>query len=281
MSSRLSYGARPSGGGKGVAEAVRNNAALLTLYIDGLWFGDDDAEALGHALAGNTSLERLDLWQCSFGARGLRGIAEALKSSNTIKCIFLASTINIGDAGAEIMADLLSSTSSLKHLWLTSCGIGAPGSTSIAKALKTNTSLKKLFMSHNKRIGDAGAVALADALTTTTSLTCLWLNNCRIGEQGALALGRALGANLALPLDFPLNSTNDDDIPGVRPEAARVRALVLLRREKLLAFGMAMIKRLGGGPSAEEASTSSSWERSTFHYMCKDVFRLVGDAYVD
>jgi Ran GTPase-activating protein (RanGAP) involved in mRNA processing and transport len=278
-SHRLSYRARPSGGGKGVAEAVRNNAALLILDIAGGWFGDDDAEALGHALAGNTSLTSLDLSDCSFGARGLKGIAEALKSSNTIKHIVLLGTINFGDAGADIMADLLSSTSSLEHFWMTSCGIYAPGLTSIAKALKTNTSLKTLFMCNNDGIGDAGAVALADALATTTSLRCLWLDHCDIGEQGALALGRALGANLALPLDFKF--TYGDDIPGVRPEAARVRALVLLRREKLLAFGMAMLKRLGGGPSAEEASTSPSRERSVFHYMCKDVFRLVGDAYVD
>jgi Ran GTPase-activating protein (RanGAP) involved in mRNA processing and transport len=277
-SHRLSYRARPSGGGKGVAEAVRNNAALLLLNINGGWFGDDDAEALGHALAGNTSLTSLDLSECSFGARGLRGIAEALKSTKTIKNIDLFSMFNIGDAGAEIMADLLSSTSSLESMVLFGCGIGAPGSTSIAKALKVNTSLKRLSMSCNERIGDAGAAAFADALTTTTSLTSLWLNRCGIGKQGGLALGRAVGANLALPLDFEL--TYVDDIPGVRPEAARVRALVLLRREKLLAFGMAMIKRLGGGPSAEEASTSPSRERSTFHYMCKDVFRLVGDAYV-
>jgi Ran GTPase-activating protein (RanGAP) involved in mRNA processing and transport len=276
MSSHLSYGIRPS---EGVAEAVRNNAALSMLDINGDWFGDDDAEALGHALAGNTSLKSLDLWQCSFGARGLKSIAEALKFSNTINDIHLDIMKNIGDAGAEIMADLFSSTSSLEWLTLFGCGIGAPGSTSIAKALKVNTSLKRLCMSHNERIGDAGAAALADALTTTTSLTRLWLDGCRIGEQGGLALGRALGANLALPLDFEF--TYGDDIPGAKEEAARVRALVLLRREKLLAFGMAMLKRLGGGPSAEEASTSPSRERSTFHYMCKDVFRLVGDAYVD
>ena len=251
------------------------------LIITGGWFGDDDAEALGHALAGKKSLKMLVLKRCSFGARGLRGIAEALKSSKTVRDISLLSTRNIGDAGAEIMADLLSSTSSLKSLSLIGCGIGAPGSTSIAKALKINTSLETLCMSCNWTMGDAGAAALADALASTTSLTRLWLDHCGIGEQGGLALGRALGANLALPLDFPLTSLSGDDIPGAEEEAARVRALVLLRREKLLAFGMAMIKRLGGGPSAEEGSTSPSRERSTFHYMCKDVFRLVGDAYVD
>jgi Ran GTPase-activating protein (RanGAP) involved in mRNA processing and transport len=282
MSSSLVYYVRPSGGAKGVAEAVRNHTALEFLFIRGGWFGDDDAEALGHALAGNTSLLLLHIsGDCSFGALGLRSIAESLKTSKTIRRINLTTVRNIGDAGAQIMADLLSSNSSLEQLYLAVCGIGAPGSTSIAKALKVNTSLEELEMSCNRRIGDAGAAALADALTSSTSLTSLWLYGCGIGEQGALALGRAVGANLALPLDFQLTAPFDEDIPGAQEEAARVRALVLLRREKLLAFGMAMIKRLGGGPSAEEGSTSPSRERSTFHCMCQDVFRLVGDAYVD
>ena len=276
----LRYDACPSGGTACVVEAVRNNAALERLSISGGWFGDDDAEAIGHALAGNKSLKDLDLENCSFGARGLRSIAEALKTSNTIEQFLLTFLVNIGDAGAEIMADLLSSTSSLQCLLLIDCNIGAPGSTSIAKALKINTSLKELCMERNARIGDTGAIALADALTTTTSLTSLWLTYCGIGEQGGLALGRALGANLALPLYFQLSSPFGN-IPGVREEAARVRALVLLKRQKLVAFGMAMIKRLGGGPSAEEGSTTPLRERSTFHYMCKDVFRMVGDAYVD
>jgi len=261
-----------------VAEVVRNNAALTTLSIHDRWFGDDDAEEIGHALAGNKSLKELDLEGCSFGARGLRAIAEALKTSNTIQNFCVTTSYNIGDAGAEIIADLLSSTSSLQFLSLVDCNIGAPGSTSIAKALKINTSLKDLDMSFNDRIGAAGVIALADALATTTSLTSLWLEDCGIREQGGLALGRALGANLALPLDSQLSPYN---IPGVRKESARVRALVLLKRQKLVAFGMAMIKRLGGGPSAEEGSTTPSRERSTFHCMCKDVFRLVGDAYVD
>ena len=86
---------------------------------------------------------------------------------------------------------------------------------------------------------------------------------------------------LSLWMDFHLSiiTKSDDDTPRIREEAARVRALVLLRRQKLVAFGMAMITRLGGGPSAEEGSTTSSMEASVFHHMCKDVFRMVGEAY--
>ena len=69
-------------------------------------------------------------------------------------------------------------------------------------------------------------------------------------------------------------------ISGVtRAEAVRVRALVLRRREQLLAFGMALLERLGGGTDEKARSTRSSTRRSAFHGMNKDVFKLVGEAY--
>ena len=72
---------------------------------------------------------------------------------------------------------------------------------------------------------------------------------------------------MALPLHCRLIS----GIDGIQEEAGRVRvrALILSRREKLVAFGMGMIPRLAGANGA-------------FHdCMCKDVFKLVGEAYGD
>ena len=103
---------------------------------------------------------------------------------------------------------------------------------------------------------------------------------CDISEEGALALGRAWGSNLALSMDFHLQAGFDlNDL--VRDEAVRVRAFVLRRRELLLALGMAMLERLGGGTKEQARSTRSSTRRSVFHGMNKDVFKLVGEAYGD
>ena len=56
---------------------------------------------------------------------------------------------------------------------------------------------------------------------------------------------------------------------------------MLLRRELLLAFGMAMIERLGDGIEVQAGSTTESTSMSAFHRMNKDVFKLVWEAYGD
>ena len=104
-----SFSRRPAEGEMGVAEYVRSNPGVNSLYISGGWFGDDDAEELAAALAHNTSLKKLALSRCSFGGRGLRGITEALKTSTVIEELDLCG-LQIGDAGAELLADLLVST---------------------------------------------------------------------------------------------------------------------------------------------------------------------------
>jgi len=56
---------------------------------------------------------------------------------------------------------------------------------------------------------------------------------------------------------------------------------LLLGRELRLAFGMAMLERLGGGTEVQAGSTTESTSKSAFHRMDKDVFKLVGEAFRD
>jgi hypothetical protein len=79
---RIILGFVAARGAMGVTVYVQTNPGLEELVIYGGWFGDDDAEELGAALAHNTSLKKLSLY-CSFGAR-VRGITEALKTSTVI-----------------------------------------------------------------------------------------------------------------------------------------------------------------------------------------------------
>jgi Ran GTPase-activating protein (RanGAP) involved in mRNA processing and transport len=278
-------------GATAIATALKTNTSLkeLSIFYDDI--GDAGAEIMADSLLSNSSLEGLCMGDCDIGAVGVKAIARALKTNTSLEELTISDN-DIGDDGAEILADLLLSNSSLEFLLMANCGIGAIGATAIAQALKTNTSLMDLGIAHNN-IGDAGAAALADALASTTSLKRLFL--CLRGKEmkEALALGRAWGANLALSLDFGLDACDVEYTARVREEAGRVRALALLRREKLVAFGMAMIKRLGGGTAKQvrptntleyflfniTALTRSSREASVFHHMCKDVFRMVGEAY--
>ena len=260
-----------------MAEILRTRPEVDKICIYNDWFGDDDAEELGPALACNTSLERFILCRCSIGARGLRSIGGALKVNETLEALAL-NNIDIGDAGAEIMADALVSNSSFTDLGLHTCGIGAVGLKAIAKALEINTSLNLFAFSYNE-IGDAGALALSDVIASKKTLFCAYLWACSVGEQGATALGRAWGTNLALPLICAVVMGVD----GVHEEAERIRGLVLERRDKLVAFGMATIPRLGGirAANAGPNTRSSTSKVCAFRFMNKDVLRLIGEAYGD
>ena len=278
---KLAFYNRPATGETGVAETLRNRSDLDKILIYGDWFGDDDAEELGAALASNTSLIQLFLNSCSIGARGLRSIGGALKVNETLTALILTD-IDIGDAGAEIMADALVSNSSLSCLDLDSCGIGAVGLKAIVKAYEISASLTCMVIINNKNIGDAGASVVTDFLATTKSLELLNLSGCGISEQGAMAIGRAWGTNLALPMKFNFFFL-DRDAFGVYQEAERIRGLVLERRDKLVAFGMATIPRLGGirAANAGQKTRSSTSEECVFRFMNKDVLRLIGQAYGD
>jgi hypothetical protein len=272
---------RPRVGEPGMAEILRDNKAPKILGIQGAWFGDDDAEELGAALEENECADTLFMHGCSFGLRGLRSIVEGIKKSRKMRIrVFAMNSINLGDAGADILTELLISNPTLTMLGASKCDIGAAGFLSLSnalKTLKTNTWLTYLEMCDSK-IGATAIHTLLKDFTHPMQLRELLVHGCGIKEEEALALGRAWGANLALSLDFRLDAGDDNTI-RIREEAGRVRALALLRREKLVAFGMAMIKRLGGGPAEQARSTRSSREASVFHQMCEDVFRMVGEAY--
>jgi Ran GTPase-activating protein (RanGAP) involved in mRNA processing and transport len=248
-------------GARTIADALKINTTLEYFNIAGNMIGHAGAAALAGALAVNSSLKQLNASDCGIGAVGSRAIADALKINTCLESLGLSFN-RIGDAGAVALAGALAANSSLKELDVIDCGIGAVGSRAIADALKINTCLELLDLGVNE-IGDAGAVALADALGTTTSLTeYLYLNFCDIGDEGALALGRAWGSNLALSMDFNLDTGSEDNC--TRDEAVRVRACVLRRRELLLAFGMAMLERLGGGTEEQAGSTIESTRGSAY-----------------
>lgn len=215
-----------------MVDTLRNYSAdvlLKGIHIYGGWFGDDDAEELGSALARNTPVDELRFEGCTFGARGMGGIAKALKINTTLTNIFLNSIEGVGDFGAEIMADALASSSTLESLNLSGCGIGALGSRAIFIALKVKTSLKTLCMANNN-IGDTGATALAGALTSNNSLTTLNLFSCGIGPLGSRAIADALKINTSLKtLVIDFNDVGDDGAIALAEALVWTKSLTELR----------------------------------------------------
>ena len=244
----LRFDSPPAEGAPGVAESVRTNTGLEQLTILNPWFGDDEAEELGAALANNTSLKKLEMMSCKkLGARGMRCITEALKTSTVIECLELYEVGETGDAGTEALADLLVSTSSLTNLSMNDCGIGEAGATAITNALKTNTTLTGLNISNNA-IGDAGGAAFADALAVNSSLKALQAGLCGIGTVGSTAIANALQTNTTLEaLAMGSMEIEDAGVAVFADTLAKTKALTFLQvgtysgigEEEALALGRA------------------------------------------
>jgi len=192
----LEFEARPGEGMTGVAESVRIHNDLDDLFISGGWFGDDDAEELGAALAQHKYLKVLCLRGCSFAERGLRCIVKALKINTVLELsVEFCPFFKTKGSCAEIMSDLLrESSSSLERLHLSGTSFDEFGWIVFFNALKVNTSLKKFGIMLGD-IGNASGEAIAGALVANTSLKELSLTRCNLGAPALKAITNALTIN--------------------------------------------------------------------------------------
>jgi hypothetical protein len=150
-------------------EKMRAGVTDLRYSLAGEGLDDNDARVLAEELKVNASITTLFLDRNEIGAAGAQAIAEALKVKASLTELSLGLN-QIGAAGAQAIAEALKVNASLTKLDLNSNEIGAAGAQVIAEALKVNASLTALDLSNN-HIGDAGAQAIAEALKVNASLT--------------------------------------------------------------------------------------------------------------
>jgi Ran GTPase-activating protein (RanGAP) involved in mRNA processing and transport len=145
------------------------------------------------ALASNTSLQKINLWDNKIGDEGVRSLASALKVNNTLRCINLYGN-TISKVGAQFLSEALMVNTSLDNMNLHSNSIGEDGVQSLATALQVNSTLKSINLSGNQ-ICAVGTKVLAKTLMANIMLEDLNLNNNMIGDEGAQSLGDALKVN--------------------------------------------------------------------------------------
>ena len=97
---------------------------IRCLYVYGNNFGDKGASHLAEALS-HTSLQEINISYCGIGEDGMEAISSALKTSTTLKCLYVYRN-NFGDKGASHLAEALSHTS-LQKVDISYCGIGEDG----------------------------------------------------------------------------------------------------------------------------------------------------------
>ena len=208
-------------GTKHLSQALYANTSIKTLNLSGNHVDDEGAQALAEMLGGNgaessetfnTTLEHVDLSQCSIGPEGVQHLARALCVNASIKTLVL-NVNHLYDEGAKELAEMLGkigavssrSNTTLEHVYLNSCNIGHVGAKLLAESLRVNTSVKTLKLSGNPL--REGASALARMLggnkakisgTVNTTLEHVDLSNCDIGPVEVQHLAQALCVNTSV-----------------------------------------------------------------------------------
>ena len=205
-----------------LAQALCVNTSVKTLKLSDNPL-DDGVKALAEMLGGNraessgtvnTTLEHVDLSDCSIGPVGAQHLARALCVNTSVKTLKLWNN-NLCNEGAKALAEIWGGNgaessgtvnTTLEHVDLSDCSIGPVGAQHLAQALCVNTSVKTLDLSDNL-LGDEGAKALAEMLggngaessgTVNTSLEHVDLSWCHIEPVGAQHLAQALCVNTSV-----------------------------------------------------------------------------------
>ncbi|KJE93680.1 hypothetical protein CAOG_004435 [Capsaspora owczarzaki ATCC 30864] len=176
-----------------MGEALKVNATLTQVYLNGNQIGDAGVQCIAEALKVNTKLVSLDLRRNQIGDDGAKAVAEALKVNATLETLYLWEN-QIGDAGAQAIAESLKLNRTLTTPGLETNQIGDAGAQAIAEALQVNKTLSYVHLQFNQ-IGDIGAQAIAEALKVNKTLFFINLRYNCIGTVGAQAIDEARKVN--------------------------------------------------------------------------------------
>ncbi|XP_004343879.2 hypothetical protein CAOG_07155 [Capsaspora owczarzaki ATCC 30864] len=146
-------------------ELAKNASGVL--HLIGKQLSDADAQAIAEGLKVNTTLDTLFLGQNQIGDAGARAIAEAIQANSTLTGLGLYEN-QIGHAGAQAFAEALKENQTLRHLALNGNQIGDAGAQVIAEALKVNTTLTDLHLKDNF-LSNAGTTALRQTGNITSA----------------------------------------------------------------------------------------------------------------
>ena len=182
-------------GAQAIADGLRGNNKLKTLYLTGNFIGDQGARSLAGALASNSVLERLWLWDAGISVEGATALAAGLSNSALVELVLAHNTI--GDTGARVLSQILPRSRQLASLSLQACGITDTGATALAAALPLISTLTTLRLSKNQ-IGDKGGAALASAVGSgRCKLKRLDVDHNRMSHDTLALLQKAMGRSRA------------------------------------------------------------------------------------
>lgn len=152
-----------------IAEALKDNASLTTLYLASNSIGASGAIAL-FAAKDNVARATLDIDLTNNpGSTVFDALADITEGKATTLNLLNA---NMGDVDATVIAGALKVTTALTTLYLGSNNIGVNGAVALWEALKVNPALTTLDLSNNP------GSTVYDALTSITTGETSPVNGC-------------------------------------------------------------------------------------------------------
>ena len=89
-----------------VAEILTSNTSVTEVYLNfNEEIGDEGAKALAEALKVNATVKKLDLDGCGIGDDGAAALAEALRSNTSLTKLALMFNKSIGEQGKQLLRD--------------------------------------------------------------------------------------------------------------------------------------------------------------------------------
>eukprot|EP01031_Cornospumella_fuschlensis_P028458 gene28458-34355_t len=153
----------------------------------------EGARELIHAICRRGGIGRLDLGITHLGERDLELVTETVRSSTSIRMLYLDNN-NLDQSCVAALCNMLRSNSSITFLDLCKNPLGNKGVKTLSQALKDNKALMTLNLDSND-IGDDAAGSLAQAVQSHPALTCLNLRANKICGHGAADLADMLEKN--------------------------------------------------------------------------------------
>ena len=170
---------------KSVKRLKANDPSLTELYLSDHSTGnsDDEAKAIAEALKVNTVLTTLYLSNNSIGDEGSKAIAEALKDNTVLTTLHLVKN-SIGDDGAKAIVEALKVNTFLTTLDLGDNQTGDDQAKAISEALRKNTDLTELSIDWSKM-----KEAMDNEKSRPIELTKKFIDSCTNSSDKAMKLG--------------------------------------------------------------------------------------------
>lgn len=171
----------PGKGMPDIAAFLAGNSSLENLQLVNVRLDSSSGCLIARALMSNTTLTALNLAANRLGRKFATACRQLLEYNNHLEILNLSEN-ELTDRGAEALANGLRKNQKLAVLCLETNGIKERGGLAIASMLALNSSLTELPMENNP-CGEKAGAAISVSLETNTTLACMSNDNCGFADR--------------------------------------------------------------------------------------------------